>query len=201
MPGDVSVFDRFARLYDLFAPGTDRGELARGLGRSGRPIHRVLDVGGGPGRALGAIETDLGVVVDPARGMVDRARVRGRDAVLADGATLPVRTTSVDAVIVTDALHHVDDQEGLLAEAARVLRPGGVLVIVEFDPTTVRGRLLVAAEHAVGLDSVFRSPSALTEMIESTGLAPEILREGFGYTVVGVSQPAESEDSKSSGTQ
>lgn len=195
MVGDVFVFDRFARLYDLFAPGTDSEELARGLGRAERPIERVLDVGGGPGRALGAIEANLGVVVDPARGMVNRARVSGKSAVLADGAALPVRTNSVDAVVVTDALHHVGHQKGLLAEAARVLRPGGVLVIIEFDPTTIRGRLLVAAEHAVGLESEFSSPSELAGMIESAGLTPEVLREGFGYTIAAVASDVEGEHS------
>ncbi len=196
MVGDVSVFDRFARLYDLFVPGTDQGELTRGLERADRPVERVLDVGGGPGRALSAIETDLGVVVDPARGMVGRARTNGRAAILGDGATLPVRTKSVDAVVVTDALHHVGNQEGLLSEAVRVLRPGGVLVVIDFDPTTIRGRLLVATEHAVGLESAFSSPSELAQRIESAGLAPEVLRDDFGYTIVGIAPATDSDDFK-----
>lgn len=188
MTGDVSVFDRFARFYDLFAPRTDGEEVERALARADRSVERVLDVGGGPGRALASIDADGGVVVDAAPGMVAQARAKGREAVLADGARLPVKSDSVDAVVVTDALHHVGERVGLLSEAARVLRPGGVLVILDFDPSTVRGRLLVAAEHAVGFESVFTTPSELAEMVSSAGLAADVLRDGFGFTVVGVAQ-------------
>ena len=201
MHGDVAPFDRFARFYDLFAPGADADELANGLARAERPIDRMLDVGGGPGRALDAIDPEMGVVVDAAPGMAERARGNGREAILGDGGRLPVATASVDAVAVTDALHHIGDQAGLLAEAARVLRPGGVLVVLDFDPTTVRGRLLAGAEHAIGMDSVFRPPAELAAMMADAGLAPTVLRDGFGYTVAGVAPPAESGGSKSSPAQ
>lgn len=201
MHGDVAAFDRFARFYDLFAPGVDADEFAKGLARAERPIDRLLDVGGGPGRALDAVDPEIGVVVDAASGMVEQARTNGREAVLGDGARLPVATGSVDAVSVTDALHHIGDQAGLLAEAARVLRPGGVLVVLDFDPTTVRGRLLAGAEHAVGMGSVFRSPTELAEMMAQAGLTPTVIRNGFGYTVVGVVPTAEGRGSKSSPAQ
>jgi demethylmenaquinone methyltransferase/2-methoxy-6-polyprenyl-1,4-benzoquinol methylase len=67
-----------------------------------------------------------------------------------------------------------------------VLRPGGVLVIREFDPTTVRGRALVAAERAWGFDSTFSSPRALRADVAAVGLDGRIVERGFGYTVVGV---------------
>lgn len=182
---DVWPFDRFATIYDLCMPGVDREKLARGLGAATRPIDRVLDVGGGPGRALEAVEAPVRVVVDPAAGMVRRARANGYGAVRADGAQLPVRGASVDAVLVTDALHHVGDQQSLLEEAARALRPGGVLVIREFDPSTRRGWALAGAEHLIGFDSVFHPPDRLASMTERAGLAPSVVERGFGYTVVG----------------
>lgn len=185
MHGDVWVFDRFARLYDLCMPSADRETLARGLDEATRPVDRVLDVGGGPGRAARALDASFRVVVDPAAGMVRQARRGDLRAIRADGGRLPVRSASVDAVVVTDALHHVGDQRGLLAEAARVLRPGGVVVVREFDPTTVRGRALVAAEHLLGFDSVFHPPERLASMVGDAGLAAKVLERGFGYTVVG----------------
>lgn len=185
MHGDVWAFDRFAWVYDLLMPGASREVLARGLDRARRPVERVLDVGGGPGRALRVVDAESRTVLDPAAGMVRQARARGFGAVRADGACMPVRTASVDAVLVTDALHHVGDQAGLLGEAARVLRPGGVLVVREFDPTTLRGRALVATEHLVGFGSTFHPPDRLASMVEGAGLIPAVVERGFGYTVTG----------------
>lgn len=57
------------------------------------------------------------------------------------------------------------DPERVFAAARRVLRPGGVLLIREFDPTTLRGRGLVAAEHLVGFDSGFWTPETLRDRL------------------------------------
>jgi len=211
-PGDVDFFDRVARLYDRFAPETDPEPLWAGLARADRPVERVLDLAGGTGRAARAVsrpETEgwrppTAVVVDASRAMLDRAVQRGSAAVCGDAGRLPLRggvvddeggdegdespETSggvVDAVVVLDALHHLPDPDAALAEAARVLRPGGVLVIREFDPGTVRGRALVAAERAVGFDSTFRGPTATADAVAAAGLAPSVLDRGFAFTVVG----------------
>ncbi|MFC7134204.1 MULTISPECIES: class I SAM-dependent methyltransferase [Salinibaculum] len=194
--GDVAPFDRFARLYDFFMPGADRAKLDAGLTRAERPLERVVDVGGGPGRAVRELDAAWRLVVDPAQGMLRQARRHDLQPVQGDGARLPLSTGSVDAVLVTDALHHMGDQHGVLEEAARVLRPGGVLVVREFDPTTLRGRGLVLAERAVGFDSAFYSPDALADDIARTGLRASVVERGFGYTVVGVKR-VESEQSKS----
>ncbi|WP_340101321.1 class I SAM-dependent methyltransferase [Salinibaculum salinum] len=186
--GDVSTFDRFARLYDAVMPAAKRSKLRAALARAKRPVERVVDVGGGPGRAVRAIDADCRVVVDPARGMLVQARTHDIEAVCADGSQLPIRTASVDAVVVSDALHHIADQRGVLQEAKRVMRPGGVLVIREFDPTTLRGRALVVAEQFWGFDSTFYSPTALRAEIDAVGLDGQIIDRGFDYTVVGLAR-------------
>lgn len=186
--GDVATFDRFARLYDLLMPSARRSKLTAAFAHATRPIERAVDVGGGPGRVARAIEAECRVVVDPARGMLGRARTHGIEAVCGDGSRLPIRDGSVDAVVVSDALHHIADQRGVLQETRRVLRPGGVLVVREFDPTTRRGRALVVAERAWGFDSTFASPEALKADIDAVGLDGRIVERGFGYTVVGVCQ-------------
>jgi len=74
---------------------------------------------------------------------------------------------------------------------ARVLAPGGVLVVREIDPGTLRGRGLVAAEHLVGFDSVFYRPAALAERLQWAGLDPRIVESGVSYTVAGVAENGE----------
>ena len=117
--------------------------------------------------------------------MLSRASARGTTAVRGDAGRLPIRDESVDAAVVLDALHHLPDQRAALAEAARVLRPGGVLVIREFDPATVRGQALVAAERLVGFGSTFRGPDEWASLVAEVGLSASVLDRGFAVSVVG----------------
>jgi demethylmenaquinone methyltransferase/2-methoxy-6-polyprenyl-1,4-benzoquinol methylase len=185
--GDVRFFDRIAGLYDLAMASADRAPLDAGLDRADRPIEVVLDLGGGTGRAARALGGDVdAVVVDRSRGMLRKARTGGLSTVQADARRLPFPDGSVDAITVVDALHHMPDHDRVLAEAARVLRPGGVLVVREFDPSTLPGRALVAAERLVGFGSTFATPDALAAAVRRAGLRPEVVERGFGYTVAGV---------------
>jgi SAM-dependent methyltransferase len=103
------------------------------------PSGRVLDVGGGPGTHAAHLATrgyDV-TLVDPVRGHVERARQRAgegparfevRQGVAAE---LPAGDGSVDAVLLMGPMYHLverDDRLAVLAEALRVLRPGGRLL-------------------------------------------------------------------------
>jgi demethylmenaquinone methyltransferase/2-methoxy-6-polyprenyl-1,4-benzoquinol methylase len=208
-PGDVRFFDRVAPLYDRLMPPADADALSDALSVSRRPVRTVLDVAGGTGRAArvlsGLVDADADdpggvdvggagdaigrghgvVVVDRSLGMLRVARTRGHECVAVDATHLPVPDDAVDAVTVVDALHHVRDQRALLAEARRVVAPGGVVVVADFDPTTLRGRALVALERAVGFDSTFSTPDDLARFLDREGFVGRVVDPGFGYVVVG----------------
>ena len=184
-PGDTAFFDRIARFYGWFGPGPDAPELRAGLELAERDVERVFDVGGGAGRGASAVEGTERVVVDAAEGMTREARRKGYEAVRADAATLPFADGSTDAVLVVDALHHFGDPAGAIAEAARVLRPGGVLVIRDFDPTGLAGRFAQAGERLFGFDSTFFSREEILGMLTDAGLEGFVRGSGSGYTAVG----------------
>lgn len=187
-PGDVRFFDRVATLYDRLAPATEPEPIRAGLARADRPVGRVVDLAGGTGRAARAVTAGRDVspvVVDASAAMLRRAADRGTPAVRGDAGRLPLRDTSVDAIVVLDALHHLPDPGAALSEAGRALRPGGVVVVREFDPGTLRGRALAASERFVGFDSTFRGPDATADAVAATGLDAAVLDRGFAFTVVG----------------
>lgn len=200
-PGDVRFFDRVARAYDRVMPSTDVDALRDGLGFARRPVERVLDLAGGTGRASLALR-ELGydpLVADASSGMIRRARARGFDCVRCDAGRLPLCEGAVDAAVVVDALHHLPDRDAAVREAVRVLAPGGVLVVREFDPGTLRGRALVAAERVALMDSSFDRPDALADRLAAAGLDARVLEPGFEYTVYGV-KPDAGTDGETTGT-
>jgi demethylmenaquinone methyltransferase/2-methoxy-6-polyprenyl-1,4-benzoquinol methylase len=181
---DVPHFDRVAPLYDLVVPSTDPAPLSAGLARASGPVERAVDLGGGTGRASRSL-TAQSVVVDASQPMLAEAKAHDHPSVRGDVRAVPLATDSVDAIVTVDALHHLPDVETVLAEAKRVLRPGGVMVIRDFDPQTIRGRALALAERVIRFDSTFVDPDSLAEMLTSAGFDPSILDRSFAYTVVG----------------
>lgn len=188
--GDVAFFDRIARLYDAVMPSADGRAFTAAFRFADRPVRRVLDVAGGTGRAARAVravadDTEV-TVCDASRGMLTRAAASGFGAVQGDATRLPVRSASVDSVVIADALHHLPAPATALAEFVRVCAPGGVVVVREFDPETAPGWLLSQAERAVGMESAFLPPDATVRALRDAGARAYTLSAGFEYTVVGV---------------
>ncbi len=99
--------------------------------RLARPGLRMLDVGSG----TGAVPSDFMrhgwiVATDRSVDAMRFARKRGvKAAAVSDATVLPVAPACMDLVLAFDVIEHVDDDRGMLAEIARVLRPGGMVAI------------------------------------------------------------------------
>jgi ubiquinone/menaquinone biosynthesis C-methylase UbiE len=100
----------------------------------------VAEIGCGTGHWLAELSdrarTTLGV--DPSQGMLDVARATAPNALLvrARAEALPLRSATVDRVFAINAFHHFVDKSAFVAEAKRVLRPGGRLLTIGLDPHT-----------------------------------------------------------------
>lgn len=185
-PGDVGFFDRIAPVYDATAPSPDESSLRAAFARADRPVECVLDVAGGTGRVAAAVDAERRAVVDASLPMLRRARDRGLECLAGDAGRLPVRDGAVDAVVIADALHHLPNQRAAVEEAVRALAPGGVLVVFEFDPDTLRGRGLALFERAVGMGSTFTPAADLARFLGRAGLDATVVEGGFDYAVAGV---------------
>lgn len=103
------------------------------------PAQNVLDVGCGDGkftRSLTALSTNV-TGVDVKEKSIARAKAANNaegkavEFLVADGQALPFADASMDAVVISNSLHHIPDPRKGLAEAARVLKPGGTLYVME----------------------------------------------------------------------
>ena len=106
-------------------------------------IESLLDVGTGTGRMLEVFApcVSRAVGIDRSHDMLAVARMNLERAGLShfqvrhgDMYQLPFPSGSFDAVVFHQVLHFADNPSAALLEAARVLRPGGVTVIVDFAP-------------------------------------------------------------------
>ena len=108
-----------------------------------RPFRSLLDLGTGTGRMLEllgpGLERGLGIdlsldMLALARARLDRAGLRHCSVRHGDIYDLALPRDSFDVVIVHQVLHYLDDGARALREAARVLRPQGRLLVIDFAP-------------------------------------------------------------------
>lgn len=136
---NAQQWDELRRLY------VDDAEIEAALRRlvPDDEVGRLLDIGTGTGRILEifADRYDRAVGVDRSREMLavaranlDRAGVSHWQVRLGDMYALPASQRSFDTVTVHMVLHYAEDPAGAIAEAARVLKPGGRLIVVDFAP-------------------------------------------------------------------
>jgi ubiquinone/menaquinone biosynthesis C-methylase UbiE len=96
----------------------------------------VLDLGCGPGDASEALTRTgaIAIGLDYSTGMLAHAKtqplLRGR-LVRGDAGRLPFRTSSFDKILCANSFHHYPDHLEALREMRRVLKPGGLLVLVD----------------------------------------------------------------------
>ena len=160
--------------------------VARALGE--RSVGRLVDIGTGTGRMLElfAAEADSAVGIDRSPEMLRLARVKLAQAGLAaelrqgDMYSLPLPAGAADTVILHQVLHYAQQPAAAVAEAARLIAPGGRLLIVDFAPHE-REELRARDAHArLGF-----ADEAVTGWMAAAGLEAQVIEhlEGGELTV------------------
>ncbi len=160
-----------ARALDLPTAAIEAAVLAV-VGQPGA----VLDIGTGTGRllALLAPHTPRGLGIDASRAMLALARARLARPELAHCAVrqadmyrLPLTGAAFDTVVLQMVLHYAEDPAAAVAEAARMVRPGGQLVVIDLAPHD-RSELADRLAHRwPGF-----SDTAMATLMAGSGLAP-----------------------------
>jgi ArsR family transcriptional regulator len=162
-------------------PGRSWAAWARALGHLLPPLD-VADIGCGEGyltletarwaRTVVGIDRS-GDVLRRAKALATRRQVKNVEWKKGDLARLPLRDGSVDVAMLSQSLHHATDPGRTIAETARILRPGGRLLILdlrEHDQAWVRNRF--GDRHlgfsSAGLDTLLRG-AGLTDIRVNVG--------------------------------
>jgi demethylmenaquinone methyltransferase/2-methoxy-6-polyprenyl-1,4-benzoquinol methylase len=148
-----SVADNYDLMNDLMSGGTHRLWKSFTLAQTGlRPGQRALDVAGGTGDLAAGMAKQVGPTglvlltdINPAmlnRGrdaMIDRGLVSNVRFAIANAERLPFPDASFDCVTIGFGLRNVTDKAAALRSMARVLKPGGQLLVLEFSHPVVPG--------------------------------------------------------------
>jgi 2-polyprenyl-6-hydroxyphenyl methylase / 3-demethylubiquinone-9 3-methyltransferase len=195
MRNDLTIYDtvadqwwsddiRWVRTLKNLVPG----RLAWFDARIDWPGKAVLDLGCAGGfmaEALAQRGADV-TGIDPAEGAINAARAHGRKAGLrigydvGAGEALPYADATFDAVVCVDVLEHVADLTMVLAQVARVLRPGGLFLFDTINRNPLaRLATITIAEDVLRLlprgthdPAMFIKPAELQRALQGAGLVP-----------------------------
>jgi len=181
---DSIVFDRAAGFYDAtrgFPPGVEDAvasafAAAGGLG----PASRVLEVGVGTGRIALPLARRVGRVFGVDRSapmlakLVEKRGALPVDPVRGDVTALPFAGASVEAAVAVHVFHLIPGWRRVLAELARVLRPGGLLLHGGDDPARGEAwrRWRERTESQFGVENVGVPRARLETFLEEEGWRP-----------------------------
>lgn len=179
-------WDRIRRLHvaDAAVEAAIRSALAD------RPFRSLLDLGTGTGRMLELLgpEIERGLGIDlsldmllVARARLERSGLRHCSVRQGNIYDLAVQREAFDVVIIHQVLHFLDDGARAIREAARVLRPQGRLLVVDFAPHDLE---FLRDEHAhrrlgfpSGTVAQWMNAAGLDVVLHHT-LAPEPATDG-----------------------
>jgi ubiquinone/menaquinone biosynthesis C-methylase UbiE len=146
-----------------------------------RPVRRLVDLGAGAGRMLEifaplaqrAIGVDLSsAMLAVARGRLEETGLNNVQLRQGDMYALPIERNSADLAIMHQVLHYLDDPARAIREAARILAPGGRLLVVDFAPHHEEALRDKHAHRRLGF-----SNEEISGLLAQAGLEPVLLRE------------------------
>jgi ubiquinone/menaquinone biosynthesis C-methylase UbiE/DNA-binding transcriptional ArsR family regulator len=171
----AAEWDRIRKLHAADAAVEQAIRAALG----NKPIRALLDLGTGTGRMLelfaADIERGLGLdlsldMLALARARLDRAGLKHCSVRRGDIYDLALPRDAFDVVIIHQVLHFLDDSGRAIREAARVLRPRGRLLVVDFAPHDLEFLREDHAHRRLGFTS-----ETMTQWLEAAGL--DVLRQ------------------------
>ena len=201
----AEMFDQVSERYDLLNRAMSLGQDASWRRAMARAVpasaHAVLDLCTGSGVSLTGLRKPGRLVIgaDVSLQMLERAAARQRSSgwaprlVCADAFSLPLRDGALDAITVAFGVRNLRPGDDALLEMARVLRPGGVLSVLEaaapgpgpFAPLHrfYLRHVVPAAGRLSGDPTAYRY---LGQSILEFGYGPEFERDlaASGFTVV-----------------
>lgn len=201
-----NIAEKWDQIRAQHYPTADiEGALMEAAGHG--PFQRVIDLGTGTGRMLTLFSPFASEVegldqshqmLTVARANLTKSGTNNASVRQGDVTATPFETNCADLVIIHQVLHFVESPETVLAEASRILRPGGKLLVVDFAPHELD---FLRGEH--GHRRLGIRHKDMLGWAEQTGLAlqephrfdpPKTLEQGLAVYIWTALQPANQQE-------
>ncbi|HOF01680.1 MAG TPA: class I SAM-dependent methyltransferase [Spirochaetota bacterium] len=185
----MKKFDKIYKYYDgaiKFFNLNKKEEIKEALKLKGDEI--VLDVGGGTGRLAEFLspESKEYYILDESEGMLSRVKKASNVfPVFGDARNLEFEDLSFDIAIMSDTIHHIKNHEKLFEEIARVLKPNGRLLILDFEKYSFKTRILRACEFFLFGKTYFMTSDEARSLTEKYFKIVDFIKKGYYYIIVG----------------
>jgi len=171
----AAEWDRIRKLHVAIPPSKRRSAPRSPTSRSGRCSISAPATGRMLELFAGEVERGLGLdlsldMLSLARARLDRAGLKHCSVRQGDIYDLALPRDSFDVVIIHQVLHFLDDSARAIREAARVLRPGGRLLVVDFAPHDLEFLREEHAHRRLGF-----AAETVAQWLEAAGL--DVLRQ------------------------
>lgn len=148
-----------------------------------QPADHLLDLAGGAGRIAELLIDKVGkiTIVDNSEGMLIECRKNPKLICVAGEAdSIPFPDNTFDKAIIVDSFHHFTNWEKIAAEVKRVLKPGGRVILEEFNRKNFFGFFYWLVEIIGRFGSRFFLPKELAALWAAQGFSVELNNEKKG---------------------
>lgn len=185
----MAQFDKVSKHYDRFMEFFKAYKLAyikEALALHGDEV--IVDFGGGTGRLAHYLSSHCMQihVLDESTGMLSHVQKQNNVfPILGNALETPFDHDSIDVAILSDVLHHVAKQQHLITEIARILKPQGKLLILDFERKHYKTRLLKWFEYFVFGKLWYRSSEEVLSLMQNHFRKILVQPKGHYYIIVG----------------
>lgn len=186
-----STFDAAARNYNTFMriSGLFKDQLVlQELGLLGE--EKIVDLGGGTGHYAALLSPHCRevTVVDESKKMLARVpQLRNISTLQADISATGLADSLFDTALLLDVIHHTQNQEKVLDEMRRILKPGGQFLMLDFNAGDIRTKLLGVLERLLFGRMHYRTPEEMADLLAACDFTDiTLLSCGWCYLLRGI---------------
>lgn len=143
------LFRYYAKVYDRFMGKFHLDDDAMILDIIGTGNKQIADIGGGTGKTADKLIRlgHLVTIIDPCQSMTRRAMKRN-SKIQVINQSMPIELKEVyDVILFRDCLHHIKKQRETLQLCANKLREGGLIIIADFSPKSIKSKVIFCFER------------------------------------------------------
>lgn len=185
----LKEFDRVHKYYDSFIKLFNLNkmdEIRDVLELQGNEV--VIDIGGGTGRLAEYLSQSCRVVyvLDESKGMLSKVRANSRVVTtLGNALDAPFDSNWADVVVISDVLHHIENQSALIEEISRVLKKDGKLLILDFEKKHIKTKILRAFEYILFGRLYFRTSKEVVSLLKDRFKITKFIDNKYYFIVRG----------------